>query len=360
MRILHVDEQTGWRGGEAQASWLMQGLVEYGHDVGLAGRPNSLYTTDPHGGIEVDRIELPLRSEADYFSMRRLARLVRERSYDIVHAHSSHAHTFAAVAARLSGRAKSVVSKRLDRPPRGSWLNRKKYELADMFVPVSKVVGDVLVEYGIPEDKVRLVYDCIRPDLLDVSPVDRAELGVTEDEILLFSAGALVDQKDFPNLFRAMPWFVDEFPNVRIMIAGDGGDRALLQKMVDDAGYAGIVTFLGQRSDVAALMRAADLYVSSSHTEGLGTSVLESLACELPIVATDAGGVREMVLDGKTGYLVPKRDPEALGKAIARSLRDPDRRREMSVNGLAHINAHFLPKHMTEGFIEVYESLLGR
>ena len=146
-----------------------------------------------------------------------------------------------------------------------------------------------------------------------------------------------------------MPWFVDEFPNVRIMIAGDGGDRALLQKMVDDAGYAGIVTFLGQRSDVAALMRAADLYVSSSHTEGLGTSVLESLACELPIVATDAGGVREMVLDGKT-----------LGKAIARSLRDPDRRREMSVNGLAHINAHFLPKHMTEGFIEVYESLLGR
>ena len=358
MKILHVDEQASWRGGEAQASWLMQGLVEYGHEVGLAGRPGTLYTTDAHGGIEVDRIELPLRSEIDYPSMRRLGRIVRERGYDIVHAHSSHAHTFAAAAARISGTAKSVISKRLDRAPRSSFLNRWKYNMPDMFVPVSKVVGDVLLDYGIPPEKVKLVYDCIRPDLLDVEPLDRAELGVGDDDIVLFSAGALVDQKDFPNLFKAMPFFMDEFRQVRILIAGEGRDQAMLERMLADMGYADVVTFLGQRSDVARIMRTADLYVSSSHTEGLGTSVLEALACELPIVATDAGGVREMVLDGKTGLLVPKRDPEALGRAIGESLRNADKRREMVANGLAHINANFLPNHMTEGFIEVYEALL--
>ena len=336
----------------------MQGLSDYGHEVGLAGRPGTLFTTDMHGGIQVERIELPLRSELDYPSMRKLGRIVRERGYDIVHAHSSHAHTFAAAAAKISGTAKSVVSKRLDRSPRRSFLNRWKYNMPDMFVPVSKVVGDVLLDYGIPQEKVRLVYDCIRPDLLDVEPLDRGELGVGEEDILLFSAGALVDQKDFPKLFQAMSVFVEEFPRIRLLIAGEGKDRAMLEKMVADLGYDNIVTFLGQRPDVARLMRTADLYVSSSHTEGLGTSVLEALACELPIVATDAGGVREMVLDGKTGFLVPKRNPELLGRAIAESLRNPGKRREMVANGLAHINAHFLPAHMTEGFIEVYEDLL--
>jgi len=358
LKILHVDEQAGWRGGEAQASWLMQGLAEYGHDVGLAGRPGTAFTTDLHGGIKVERIELPLRSELDYPSMRRLGKIVRDQGYDIVHAHSSHAHTFAAVAAKISGTAKSVVSKRLDRRPRGSFLNRFKYNMPDMIVPVSQVVGDVLLDYGIPQEKVRLVYDCIRPDLLDVEPLDRAGLGVSEDDIMLFSAGALVDQKDFPTLFRAMSIVLQEFPRMRLLIAGEGRDRAMLESMVVELGYEDIVTFLGQRADVARLMRTADLYVSSSHTEGLGTSILEALACELPIVATDAGGVREMVLDGKTGFLVPKRNSELLGRAIADSLRNPEKRSEMVANGLAHINANFLPRHMTEGFIEVYEALL--
>ena len=180
-------------------------------------------------------------------------------------------------AVKFAGRGKSVISKRLDHRPRRSILNRWKYAIADHFVPVSNRVGQVLKTYGVPENKITLVYDCIRPDLLDVEPIARSELGITEDALLLFSAGALVDQKDFSNLIRSMPYFINEFPKVHIMIAGEGDLRSNIEKEIRQRGFGDHVTLLGQRNDVARLMRTADLYISSSHTEGLGTSILESL-----------------------------------------------------------------------------------
>jgi glycosyltransferase involved in cell wall biosynthesis len=359
MKILHVDEQLGWRGGEIQASWLMQGLVELGHEVALAGRPGGQFVGDDHGGIPVQRFELPMRYEADFMSMRSLAKIVRAHNVDIVHAHSSHGHIFAAMATRFAGTGKSVISKRLDRKPRRSFINRWKYDSANHYVPVSNRVAGVLRDYGIPDDKITLVYDCIRPDLLNVEPLDRADLGVADDATLLLSAGALVDQKDFSNLIQSMPYFIDAYPKVRVLIAGEGELRSKLEREISDRGYDEIVSLLGQRTDVARLMRTADLYVSSSHTEGLGTSILESLACKLPIVASDAGGVCEMVIDEQTGYLVPNRNPRALGEAIAKALGDPQRTQQMADNGLVHIEENFLPHHMVKGFVAVYEKLLA-
>jgi len=116
---------------------------------------------------------------------------------------------------------------------------------------------------------------------------------------------------------------------------------------------------LGQRPDVPNLLQTADLYASSSWTEGLGTSILEALAVGLPIVASDAGGIKEMVIHGKTGYLVPNRDPEALGNAIASNLENRTEALKMAEAGVQHINANFLPKHMVDGMIEVYEKVLA-
>src|SRR5690606_37287064 len=114
-------------------------------------------------------------------------------------------------------------------------------------------------------------------------------------------------------------------PEARLIIAGEGALRGALEQQVQDLGLGERVSLLGHREDVPALVRAADLYISSSWSEGLGTSVLEALAAGTPTVATVAGGVGEMVRDGETGYLVPNRAPEKLAEAMLASMRDPGR-----------------------------------
>jgi glycosyltransferase involved in cell wall biosynthesis len=359
MKILHVDEQTGWRGGEQQASWLVEELAHRGYEVAIAGRPNSAILADDHGGAPVEKFAVPMRSEGDLFSMRQLGKIVREHNVDILHAHSSHAHTFACLAKKFAGRGKAVVSRRIDYQPKGSWLNRWKYSLPDQFIPVSRRVDEVLENYGVPARLRTLVYDCIRPDLLDVEPLNRAEIGLETDTPFIFSAGALVGHKDIENLVRSVPYFIDRFPTARVLIAGEGPLQPQIERIISELGLNHVVTLLGQRPDVPNLLQTADLYASSSWTEGLGTSILEALAVGLPIVASDAGGIKEMVIDGQTGLLVPNRDPEALGNAIAQSLGNRTEALRMAENGIQHINAHFLPKHMVDGMINVYEKVLA-
>jgi glycosyltransferase involved in cell wall biosynthesis len=359
MKILHVDEQMGWRGGEQQASWLVEELASRGYEVAIAGRPNSAILADDHGGAPVEKFAVPMRSEGDVFSMRQLGKIVREHNVDVLHAHSSHAHTFACMGKRFAGCGKAVVSRRIDYQPKGSWLNRWKYSLPDQFIPVSMRVDEVLQDYGVPAGQRTMVYDCIRPDLLDVEPLNRSELGVDDNAPLIFTAGALVGHKDNENLVRAVPYFIDRFPTARVLIAGEGPLKPQIESAISELGLNHVITLLGQRPDVANLLQTADLYASSSWTEGLGTSILEALAVGLPIVASDAGGIKEMVIDGKTGLLVPNRNPEALGNAIAESLENRTRAFEMAESGIQHINANFLPKHMVDGMVEVYEKVLA-
>ncbi len=192
MRILHIDEQMGWRGGELQASWLMQGSVRRGHEVWLAARPGSRFLDDAHGGVDIGRIPMPLRSELDVASAWRLARFTREKDIHIVHAHTSHAHTLALMCRYFNPRLKVVAHRRVSFPPKTDPINRWKYQAPDRIVCVSGKVREVLREYGLPESQLRLVHSAVDLARLDVPPASRASLGVPEDATLVFSAGALV------------------------------------------------------------------------------------------------------------------------------------------------------------------------
>ncbi len=359
MNILHVDEQDTWRGGEQQASWLMEGLAARGHQVFLAARPGSAFHDAEHGGVVAGRLAVPLRNEVDFFSAWCIARYARARSIDIFHAHTSHAHMIACFARRLAGRGRVVVSRRVSFPPKDNPFNRWKYSRPDMIVAVSGKVGQVLRDFGIPEARRTVVHSAIDPARLDVPPLPRAELGVAGGAPLLVSAGALVGHKDHETLIKAMPTVLTAFPDARLLIAGEGVLRPAIESHISDLGLSGAVRLLGHRTDVPRLIRAADLYVSSSWSEGLGTSVLEALACQTPVVATVAGGVPEMVIHGETGRLVPARKPHALAQAIIASLHDREAARAMAVRGRALVEDQFVVARMVEGNIRVYERLLG-
>jgi glycosyltransferase involved in cell wall biosynthesis len=357
MRVLHLDEQTGWRGGELQASWLMQGLAKRGHQVWLAGRPGSRFLTDPHGDAAITRVPMPLRSELDLGSVLRIAALVRREKIQILHAHTSHTHSLACLARLLCPGVKVVVHRRVSFPPKTDPINRWKYRAPDRIVCVSGKVLEVLAESGLPREKLALVHSAVELGRLDVEPADRAALGVADDAPLLFSAGALVGHKDHGTLLDAFVIVLEEFPDARLLIAGEGELHRALEAKAAQLGIADAVVFLGQRDDVPAITQAADLYVSSSWSEGLGTSVLEALGCGTPVVATDAGGVGEMVRHGETGLLVPARDPKALAAAMLDALLQPERSTELARKGRRLVQKQFCVDRMVEGNIAVYEGL---
>ena len=359
MIALHIDEQRTWRGGEQQASWLVQGLAAAGHRVILAGRPGAPWLEDNHGGAPLERVALPLRNEFDLASAWALAGLVRRHEVDILHAHTSHAHSLACLARRIAGRGKVVVHRRVSFAPKRDPFNRLKYAAPDRIVAVSRHVGDVLLAAGIPRDKVRVVHSAVELARLEATPIARAALGVPEGVPLLFSAGALVGHKDHACLLDAMALVLRDSSEARLLIAGEGELRPQIEGQIARLHLADRVQLLGHRSDVPALLRAADAYVSSSWSEGLGTSVLEALAAEIPVIATDAGGVSEMVLDGQTGRFLPNRDPKRLAEAILATLRAPEQARSMARAGRAHVEAHFTVPSMVAGNIAVYEELLA-
>ena len=322
--VLHLDEQRGLRGGERQVGWLMAWQVRLGHRVYAVGRPGAPFLSEQIGGPGVHRVALPLRAEWDLLSARQIAELCHRERVDIIHAHTSHAHSIALWAAALcvADRPRIVVSRRVDFMPRAHLFNRWKYARPDAVLCVSKKVFETLQEWGCNPSQLRVVHSAVDEDRLNVEPLSREELGVPEGVPLVVTAGALEPHKDHAVLLDAFARIKPSFPDAWLVIAGEGSLRLDLEKQARTRGIAESVRFLGFRPDAPAVIAAGDVYVSSSWSEGLGTSILEAMGLGVPVVATRAGGAEEMIMSGLTGWLVSPRDPVALSDGLRECLAD--------------------------------------
>jgi glycosyltransferase involved in cell wall biosynthesis len=171
--------------------------------------------------------------------------------------------------------------------------------------------------------------------------------------------GHLADHKGQRYLVAAAPAVLARFPQARVLVVGAGELLEPLAAQARKLGVADRVLFPGFRSDVPALLAALDLFVFPSHLEGLGTSVLDALALGLPVVATTAGGIPEMIEDGVHGRLVPPRDPDALARAMVELLEQPELARALGEAGRARVLAEFTADRMVEKTLAEYGCLAG-
>ena len=360
MNILHIDEQRTWRGGEQQASYLIRGLSECGHKAYLAGRPGSAFLTQDHGCMIHGIIPAAFRGEFDPATLLPLARAIGRYDIDIVHAHTSHAHSYACLACKFARRGKAIVSRRVDFSPRKGILNRKKYACPDHYVAISEKIGDVLRNYGIPGNKLTVVHSGIEPGRFNVAPMSREEIGVPQDAFLFGNVAALVGHKDHATLIAAMPAVVQVFPGARLVIAGEGALRARLEAQIRELGVEDVVQLLGFRKDVPRLLRTFDAFVLSSREEGLGTAVLEAMACRLPVVAAPGGGIPEMVKHETTGLLADAiEDPASLARQMVRLIEDQSLAARLAGAGHAMMHEGFTAERMVEGNLAIYEKVLA-
>ena len=357
---LHIDGERTWRGGEQQALYLATGLAQRGHGATLACQPGSpLAERARAAGLEV--AEVRMRGEADFVAVLALRRLIRRGGFDVVHMHTSHAHTLGCTAAALARRGRTIVSRRVDFGVAANAVSALKYRHGvDRYIAISEAIRRVLLEGGVDPARVSVVHSGI--DLGRFAGVVpgrlREEFALAADAPVIGNVAALADHKGQRYLLAAMPRVLAAEPRARLFIVGEGALRPALEAQASELGIEAAVTLTGFRTDVAQWLELFDVFVMASHLEGLCTSVLDALAMRTPVVATAAGGLPEIVIDGETGLLVPPREPAALADALVRLLRDRALGRRLAEAGRRRVEKEFSVEGMVEGTLAVYDEVL--
>ena len=311
LRVMHVDTERGWRGGERQTLWLARELTRRGYASPVAARLGEpLAERAAAAGLEV--VVCSPASEVDPRAAWALRNAIRERAIDVVHAHTAHAVAVVAVAT-LGTRIPMVVARRVDFPLRVNVGTRWKYGRAAAIVAVSQAVASVLERGGIATARIHVV-----PDGVDVhrtvTPATRETLetlGVPREAPVVVQVAQLVGHKDPLNFVRAMARARERVPTAHGLLVGDGPLRADVEREIHALGLNAGVHLAGYRTDADSLLAAADAATLSSREEGMGSVLLDALAFGVPIAATRAGGIPEVIVDGDSGLLAERENPAA-------------------------------------------------
>ena len=362
MFSVQIDTARTWRGGQNQVFLTVQGLRALGHRVVLVAHPDGELRRRAEEGGEV--LPLAASNEMDFPAGWQLSRALRDLAPDVVHAHDPHAVAAAAVALSIGTRAPRpvlVASRRVDFHLRGNSFSRWKYRQVDGVIAASEAIGAMLAQDGIPRDRIHTVHEGIDVDrVASIAPANvRAEFWMPTQVPVVGAIGALVPHKGHRYLIDAVPTVMREFPDVRLVIMGEGELRPTLERQIRDLHLEKHVILTGFRTDVLSVLKGFDVFVMSSVTEGLGTSLLDAMAAARPVVATTAGGIPEVVVDGETGLLVPPRDARRLAEAIIALLGNPAECERMGRAGLARVQERFSAARMVAGTLAVYERLLA-
>ena len=360
MFSVHIDTGRTWRGGQNQVLLTVLGLRSGGHQAALvAHRGGELRRRAAEG---LDLIPLAPRSEMDLRAAWQLSRALRQLGPNIVHAHDAHAVAMAALARSLGSSEpppRLVASRRVDFHIKKNAFSRWKYRQIDCFICASSMIRSMLVNDGVPLERTAVVYEGIDVDHVTAAPPlnVHAEFWLPTHAPVIGNVAALVPHKGQRYLIDAAPLVIRDIPDARFVIVGHGELRSALQKQIRNYRLERHVILAGFRPDVLSLHKGFDVFVMSSLTEGLGTSLLDAMASARPVVATRTGGIPEVVVDDETGLLVPPRNPQALARAIVRMLRDEPLRTRMGQAGLARVRSHFSASRMVQETLDVYARL---
>jgi glycosyltransferase involved in cell wall biosynthesis len=366
MFSLHIDTARTWRGGQNQVLLTVNGLRAMGHRAALVAHPDGELRKRASEGMEL--VPIAPRSEMDLSAAWRLARVIKRLRPDVIHAHDPHGVAMASLALSLGTGASPgvpepplVVARRVDFHLKGNSFSRWKHRQVDCFIAASNAIRAMLLADGVPENKVVTVHEGIDIEhVLAAPPVNVHEtFFLPHHAPVVGNVGALVPHKGQRHLIEAAHLVVQQLPDVRFVILGEGELREQLEKLVREYHLEKHVLLPGFRLDVLGCIKGFDLFVMSSVTEGLGTSLLDAMACSKAIVATKAGGIPEVVDDGVTGLLVEPRDHHALAAAIVRLISDEAGRQGMAAAGFERVSARFTVERMIGETVNVYQRVAG-
>jgi len=416
MQTLHIDLGRQWRGGQRQCLLLCARLARAGVGVALVCRPR---TPLWHQARAENLLPASLNPVADLdpLAVVRLLGLLRKMRPHIAAAHEAHGLALLAAALRLWPRKAGappalVYHRRVDVPLCRNPLARWKFARVARFISVSERIAQILRAGGIPGERIAVVHSGTRgvagargalggatgsqgvlggategqgaPDgrpwarddepplsiratarddepSLSIRAAVREDLGIAPETVVLGTVGGLIPHKGHAVLIDALgTWRASgRSEEIQLLVVGDGPLRGRLEERARARRIERIVRFLGERSDVELLLAAMDIYVHPSLTEGLGSSIADAFSAGVPVVASSAGGIPEIVRHGATGWLVPPGDADALADTIAHALEHPEMMLAMAGRARELYEAELTDEAMARKTLEVYRGIAG-
>lgn len=369
MRVLFLSTSMGMGGADQQLLSAAREMRSRGHDLMIV----SLTPLGPMGlearslGLRTETLNMP-RGIPDPFGLFRLVRLTRAWRPDVVHSHMVHANLMARVL-RLLAPVPVLVST-IHNISEGGALLMAGYRLTNALVDHMTIISEAAAERFvgdriIPRDLLRVIPNGVNLDEFGIGrdggrEALRSSLGL-EREFVWLAVGRFEVAKDYPTMLRAFAGVRERHPEAVLLLVGRGALQQETEALTRALGLDGGVRFLGVRRDVPRLMGLADSYLMSSAWEGMPMVLLEAAASGLPIVTTSVGGNREVVENEETGFLVPPRDPEALGSAMLRvmELSESDRR-AMGARGRERVRSRYGLSRVVERWEQLYREVLAR
>jgi glycosyltransferase involved in cell wall biosynthesis len=358
MKVLHLDSGLAFRGGQQQLLQLALGLARVGAEQQLVLRCGSAFERRA-AEANLPFITLPFRSEGDLISALQLRTAIRRFQPQIIHAHDARTLGLAALTWAMGTRNRIIAARRVAFPLRRNPLTAMKYRsVAQRIIAVSQYVRDLLVESGVEERRVDVVYDGVELSRISQRSDSRRGLGVEPEACLIGCVGQFAAEKGHEFLIRAFARIRHVIPPAMLVLIGDGELKGKYRMLVQQLGLEGKVLFQEFVPHLGSVLPALDLFVFPSLHEGLGSSLLAAMACEVPICASRTGGIPEIIQDGETGYLFNPGDVAAITQSMLEALQSPQRSRDLAKTAAKTAVQRFSVARMVEATCEVYANVL--
>jgi len=350
---VNIGKPSGWGGIESHTGTLASLLSERGHRV-IMGCWNE-GTVSVAGGLVLPSTRITMRNSGDILAILQLVKVCSKKDIQVVIANCGREYWPAAIAAGLLKVKVILVRHQLGRIRKTTrWLIENRI---DRVVAVSRAVEDVLINSGVPPQKVKVIHNSVsiqkfNPALIDRHGI-REELGLKREHILVGTVGRIHRGKGVYELLSALDMLVGKYPMLKLMYVGEGPEMSGLQVQARKSILDGKIIFAGIRKDMERMYAAMDIFALPSYNEGLPTVLVEAMAMGKPVIGTTVGGIPEIIEKDVNGILIPPQNDRAIAEAITKYLDDDEFRVRTSSQGRRTVEEGFSDKIMGDKFEEV-------
>ena len=308
--------------------------------------------------------EVPMRHKFDFSVVNKLAKLIKDNGYDVIHTHGYKSDILGVLAAKKAG-IRSVVT------PHGFenaediklrlfiWLGNKMMKYANVVVPLSKALCEDVKGFGVKHRKIEYVQNGVDLSEVEEQKVKENKLISKGDAKRIGFVGQMISRKNIHDILDIFENLAEKHPNITLSLLGDGESRAELEEHTKSLNHKNRIEFMGYRDDRLELLQSFDLFVMTSTLEGIPRCLMEATAMGIPVAAYNIAGVDQLIEHEKTGLLAPFGEKEILATYWEELLFDEEKAKKLSDNACAFVNENYAGKRMAKEYIDVFKQLLA-
>ncbi len=363
MKVLHLSSESSWRGGEQQIIYLVEETRKLGVDA-IVGCKEGSVVENYCMSNNLPFISLPFKSAYHLSTAIKIKNYCNNEGIELIQTHTSKSHTIAVIAGLIGLSVPQILTRRVDFPIKNNWFSRFKYNYHKIkrIICISETIHQmtavdiqeksklVTIHSGVDMNKFKSFFGS---DWL------RNKYQIDKETVVIGNTSAISEQKDYFTFVRVAKRLLRKQRNVHFFIVGDGPERSIVEAFVKKNELEKNITFTGFVNNIDEVLPSLDIFLFTSKTEGLGTSVLDAMAANVPIVSTAAGGVSEMIEHEKNGFLYQVKDVKGITEGINHLLDDHELAKSLAAAAQKTVKK-FSKEKTAHRTMEVYEEVLKK